>query len=112
MDQLTKEVRFNQWAELILEANNSGLTKAEFCRRHGLSKRTMYYYQTKIRKGLYNSIAETDRPSLVEVPVTKTVHMPSSVAAVIHAGDISIEISDGISESTLMSIGRMIRNAL
>ena len=111
MDELTREVRYGKWAEIITAASRSGMTKTEFCRRNGISPKRFFYYQKKIREGLYDSM-QTANGSFVEVPIDTTATTSTSAAAVIHAGKIQIEISDGISESTLMSIGRMIRNAL
>ena len=111
MDQLTREVRYSKWAEIIMAANNSGLSKAEYCRQNGIDNKSFFYYQRRIRQGLYD-IAQAERPQLVELPISERQKTLSGVVAVIHAGNISIEIADGISESTLMSIGRMIRNAL
>ena len=111
MDQLTREVRYSKWAEIIMAANNSGLSKAEYCRQNGIDNKSFFYYQRRIRQGLYD-IAQAERSQLVELPISERQKTLSGVVAVIHAGNISIEIADGISESTLMSIGRMIRNAL
>ena len=94
-----------------MAANNSGLSKAEYCRQNGIDNKSFFYYQRRIRQGLYG-IAQAERPQLVELPISERQKTLSGVVAVIHAGIISIEIADGISESTLMSIGRMIRNAL
>ena len=112
MDELTKQVRYQKWAEIILAANNSGLTKSEFCKQNGISRKTLYNYQKKIREDLFETMAQSENTSIVEIPVANAEKISSGSAAVIHAGGITIEISDGISESTLMSIGRMIRNAL
>ena len=111
MDQLTREVRYSKWAEIIMAANNSGLSRAEYCRQNGIDNKSFFYYQRRIRQGLYD-IAQAERSQLVELPISERQKTLSGVVAVIHAGNISIEIADGISESTLMSIGRMIRNAL
>ena len=111
MDQLTREVRYSKWAEIIMAANNSGLTKAEFCRQNGIDNKSFFYYQRRIRQGLYDA-AQAEQSQLVELPISEKQGTMSGVVAVIHAGSISIEITDGISESTLLSIGRMIRNAL
>lgn len=50
MDELTKQVRYQKWAEIILAANNSGLTKSEFCKQNGISRKTLYNYQKKSGK--------------------------------------------------------------
>ena len=111
MDEQTKEVRYGKWAEIIAAASKSGMTKTEFCRQNGISPKKFFYYQGRIREGLCDSIRSANEP-FVEVPIDTTATVSTGSAVVIHVGKISIEISDGISESTLMSIGRMIRNAL
>ena len=111
MDQLTREVRYNKWADIIVAANNSGMTKEEFCKQNGINRKTFYYYQRKLRQELGTYITETKETQFVEVPVAAG-RTQSCPAAVIHVGSVSIDIADGISESTLISIGRIIRNAL
>lgn len=111
MDQLTREVRYSKWAEIVMAANNSGLTKAEFCRQNEIDNKSFFYYQRWIRQGLYNA-THTEQSQLVELPISEKQEMQSGTVAVIHIGNVSIDISDNISESTLISIGRMVRNAL
>lgn len=113
VNQLTKEIRNNKWAEIIMAASKSGLTKSEFCKQNGISRKTFYNYQKKLGLELYEAATQAHEAPFVEVPVSSSVQLSSNVtAAVIHTSDLTIEISDAISESTLMSIGRMIRNAL
>ena len=112
MDELTREVRMNKWAEIILAANSSGLTRAEFCKQNGLSTKTFYNYQRKLRKELYEASLQTGNNTLVEIPISKPVERVLDATAIIHANGITIEIREGISETTLMNIGRMVRNAL
>ena len=112
VNQLTKEIRNNRWAEIIIAASKSGLTKKEFCKQNGISRKTFYNYQKKLGLELYEAATQVQETPIVEVPVIRNAVASSSAAAVIHAGALTIEITDGISETTLMSIGRMIRNAL
>jgi hypothetical protein len=49
MDASTREIREAQWAQLILECNQSGETKRAFCERQGISEKTFYYRQRTIR---------------------------------------------------------------
>ena len=55
------EYRAQNWAMLIQECNNSGLTKREFCQQRGISEKSFYYWQRKLRA----HIIESSEPQLV-----------------------------------------------
>lgn len=55
------EYRAQQWAMVIQECNASGLSNREFCRQHGISEKSFYYWQRKLR----TQIVETAVPQLV-----------------------------------------------
>ena len=50
MDKSTKENRYEVWYQRILDWSQSGLTRAEYCERHGISLKSFYYYQRRIRE--------------------------------------------------------------
>ena len=58
MDASTREVREEQWAQLILECNQSGLSRREFCQRKNINEKTFYYRQRTIRLKLTAQRAE------------------------------------------------------
>ena len=49
MDQEVNIIRIENWKRLILEANNSGLSKTEWCRQNNISRKTFFYWQRKVR---------------------------------------------------------------
>lgn len=49
MDQEVNIIRIENWKRLILEANNSGLSKTEWCRQNNISSKTFFYWQKKVR---------------------------------------------------------------
>ena len=49
------EYRMQNWAVLIQECRASGLTNKEFCRQHGISEKSYYYWLRKLR----DYVAET-----------------------------------------------------
>lgn len=49
MDQEVNIIRIENWKRLILEANNSGLSKTEWCRQNNISSKTFFYWQRKVR---------------------------------------------------------------
>ena len=57
------EYRIQQWAVLIQECSASGLTNKEFCRQRGISEKSFYYWQRKLRR----QIVEATSPQLVQL---------------------------------------------
>ena len=57
------EYRAQNWAMLIQECNNSGLTKREFCQQRGISEKSFYYWLRKLR----SHMVEASGPQLVQL---------------------------------------------
>ena len=57
------EYRAQNWAMLIQECNNSGLTRREFCQQRGISEKSFYYWLRKLR----SHMAESSGPQLVQL---------------------------------------------
>ena len=55
------EYRAQNWAMVIQECGNSGLSNREFCRQRGISEKTYYYWLRKLR----SQMAEVAAPQLV-----------------------------------------------
>ena len=55
------EYRAQQWAMVVQECAASGLSNREFCRQHGISEKSFYYWQRKLR----TQIIEATAPKLV-----------------------------------------------
>lgn len=64
------EHRQIQWAAVIQEMQGkaSGLTNKEYCIRHGLSEKSFYYWQKKLRTQIV-----TSAPELVPLEVASAV---------------------------------------
>lgn len=63
------EYREQQWALVIKECADSGLTNKEYCRQHGISEKSYYYWLRKLRK----QVCEQAAPQIVSIdPVAKT----------------------------------------
>lgn len=122
MDKTTHEVRLVQWQEIIQTQLASGQNKREWCRENGISEKQFFYWQRRLRKELYESqagalvsVSQKSAKSLVEVPVNTSANTVASgfrPEAVIAVGNVTIGVTANISESLLMSIGKMIRHAL
>ena len=57
------EYRTQNWAMVIRECSNSGLSNREFCRQRGISEKTYYYWLRKLR----SQVAEAAVPQLVQL---------------------------------------------
>ena len=57
------EYRAQNWAMVIQECNDSGLSNREFCRHRGISEKTFYYWLRKLR----GQMAEVAVPQLVQL---------------------------------------------
>ena len=55
--------RAQNWAMVIQECSNSGLSNREFCRQRGISEKTYYYWLRKLR----SQMAEVAGPQLVQL---------------------------------------------
>ena len=60
--QVRNEYRKQQWAQIILECQSSGLSNKEYCRQQGISEKTYYYWLRKLRSEVGEGI-----PQIVEV---------------------------------------------
>ncbi len=57
------EYRAQTWARLIQESKSSGMTNKAFCIQRGISEKSFYYWQKKLRTKLVEAAA----PQLVQL---------------------------------------------
>ena len=92
------------WRAHLQALGKSGLSRAEYCRRHDLSYDAMNYRLRKNLKGNSNQ-----QPTLVPVPLQSRINGPAqsssgNVVRVVLPGDVAVEVSDNFSQSTLASV--------
>ena len=66
---MRNEYRMEQWAEIIRQCRESGLSNREFCRQNGISEKTYYYRLRKLREAAVN-IGKTESPALCRVDLS------------------------------------------
>lgn len=69
LKKLTSEQRVEFWSEHVWQWQQSGLTKTEYCRRHGLSRSSLLYWCTKL-DATYSKQDKQSDPDNSIVPVT------------------------------------------
>ena len=134
MDQITKEIRTEQWRQIVLEANGTSLTKKEFCRQNGIKEKQFYYWQRKIRRQDAARFLEETSPAQVETSPVVSSCSSSFVALELSAPEefpqdsstltsmfqpelmlqlngVQLFVGETVHEATLQSVIRVLRNA-
>ncbi|MGN0514317.1 MAG: IS66 family insertion sequence element accessory protein TnpB [Lachnospiraceae bacterium] len=115
MDQSTHDVRRANWLNIVNQCKEwpADFSAKQWLADNGIKEKAYYYWLRKFRKEAYDQmqVPAVDRPaeiSFAEVPIpmgNPSKSMPctlhSNPVAVIRCGNISIEISNDISESIL-----------
>lgn len=111
MDGNAVEVRGRQWLERIMACNQSGQTRSAWCEENGVSLKSYYYWQNKLRWKMTAAMGAKaeEMPQADFVPLRlpgpqggQTVATP----VVIRARGMEIEIRETASEAL---IGRLLR---
>lgn len=53
MNKITHKVRCEQWTSIIKECLASGMPKTTWCREHGISDKSFFYWQRILREEAY-----------------------------------------------------------
>ena len=122
MDKITHKVRCEQWTKIINECLASGMNKTAWCKEHGISDKTFFYWQRRLREESYISTIEA--PSLPAVkptgsPTTSSVdfvalNLPDQTSVsfrpdiIIRKDSFALEISNTASAELLSKIGGLL----
>ena len=120
MDSEIMKVRDQQWAALIQDRINSGLTVDEWCHQQNIGKYAYYYHLKKLRR---QALAEIHAPEQKAVsPDTGFVAIPDAVSnnqpdstddttLRITKNDLVIELSNNASEGILSLLREVLTHA-
>lgn len=128
MDKTTHEVRLTQWKKIIEECHTrpENQTAKSWLSEHGISEKSFYYWQRKLRLRAYEEMQRpaslpTERGSeavtFAEIPfsVQTQADQPASErfrpTAVIRSGNMSIALSNSVSDTLLIRIMQEVRRA-
>ena len=128
MDQNAQQIRRSQWEKIVLEGNRASVSKKEWCRQNGISEKSFYYWQRKIRLQAAGALeARKDVPVCVGSPASTFVEMPLRSTAqtmnggsaspgltpelMIQIGDCRVYVAGTIQEQTLSTVLKIIRHA-
>lgn len=119
MDKITHEIRIANWKAILEQchARPKGLTVRQWLVEQGISEKSYYYWQRKIRKNVYEQIKPAQLPAVqekssiafAELPVPpvmnqKTIDIAFRADAVIQVGNATIGLSNSVSDTLLNKI--------
>ena len=95
------EYRAQQWAMLIQESKSSGMSNKEFCMQRGVSEKSFYYWQKKLRMKL----VEVAAPQLVQLD---PVSVPTELLQISFRG-AELKLPVGVDMDAVSAILRSIQ---
>jgi len=121
MDKITHAMRQEKWKAIIQECNNSGMNKRDWLAAHNINPKTFYGWQRKLRMELGTELvlaqnnaltSMKNEPSFCQItePVVNTGRSTGKPAAIISTGNMSIEVSEDISDDFLIRLMRAASN--
>ena len=122
MDKITHKVRCEQWTKIIKECLASGMNKTAWCREHGISDKSFFYWQRRLREEAYISTVDSSSLPAVSAPAESSVdfvelRLPEQSAVssasfrpdvIIRKDSFSLEISNTASAELLSRIGGLL----
>lgn len=94
-----RKVRDGEDARALLRAlSHSGLSRTEFCRRHGIDGRSLHCWELNLER--WHGQAASEPPALRLLEVTAARPRPSASYRV-HVGDMVVEVDDDFVDDTL-----------
>lgn len=110
---MAKEVRLANWARVLRERRDSGLSVRCYCQEQGITEKTYYYWQRRLRIATCNKLEEQtnaathrEMTTFAALPITSS---RSSGNIVIRLNGTEIEIHSGAEPAAIDTVLRIIR---
>lgn len=115
--KIDKEIKMNQWIEIIRECRSSGQSVRSWCIEHDVNDKSYYYWLKKIRIAACNSLPVDPERSNQIVPLKirelkqeAEVSSKQVAAIVIRLNSAIVEIQNGATDSVIENTLRVIKN--
>ena len=111
MEQLTTEIRNQQWLQMIQDQKSSGLTVKDWCLENHISENCFYYRQHKLRMaaaGMVSQFVEITRSAGSRQLSQHLENQNINSAASIVSGKVVIGLSNQASEELIRRIVRVL----
>ena len=87
-----------EWSRQVEECRSSGLSVRTWCDQNRIAMSTFHYRQKKVWDALQR------QNQFVEVPVSINQCCSTSIAAMVHIGEVRTDIHNGADEATLTAL--------
>ena len=104
---MTKQMNHRHWQAHVKAQQQSGLSRAEYCRQHNLSYHALTYWQKKFARPSSSSATTLVPVSLRTEPVRKVFYPELQL---ILPGKISVAVGDNFSPATLSKLLTVLEN--
>lgn len=91
-NEVKKEYQLQQWAGIVKEQRESGLTVRQWCSEQGISENAYYYRLHKVRQSMCNALEKAPAAQLAEIPVAPLTDRGMSIR--ISFSGSTVEISN------------------
>jgi|LSQX01.1.fsa_nt_gb predicted nucleotide-binding protein (sugar kinase/HSP70/actin superfamily) len=114
IQKVDREIKLSQWIEIIRECRSSGQSVRSWYIEHNIKQQSYYYWLRKIREQACNSMGlpvsrDEEKCEFAQIQ-TSTTYQQVAPMIKLHIGEITIEISDGMSQDTISYVLNGIRN--
>lgn len=108
MMAVRSEYRLQQWAQVVEQCRESGLSNREFCRKNGISEKTYYYWLRRLREATAKQI---QNPTLVQLDAEPKAAVESSTVGMIHlwVKEAEMTIPSGVDPATIQAVIRALQ---
>ncbi len=103
--KVKKEVKLEQWAEMVKSRNESRLTVTDWCRQNGINLKTYYYRLKQLRQAGCNEIEQHD---IVHIEPTAGTEIEAEKIE-LSVGAVKISLPDNFNEDTLKRLLGVLR---
>lgn len=121
VQEMTREIRLQQWAGIVKECRGSGKTVKSWCTENGINEKSYFYWQKRVREAACQEltayreqqVAKTE-PRAANTPVFAECKFPENnhaagTAVTIHLNGAVVEVHHGAEASVIESILHALR---
>lgn len=103
MMAVRSEYRLQQWAQVVEQCRESGLSNREYCRQNGIAEKTYYYWLRRLREA---AAKQVQTPTLVHLDAEPEAPVESIAAGIIHLRikEAEMTIPSGVDPATIQTV--------
>ena len=123
MDKITHEARLQSWSQIVRDCCESHLNKSEWCRQNGISLKSFYYWQRRVRQSASSQAPDLPAavsPGFIRIndPIQDSGDLSSDFegipflpAAVLKTGSLTIALSGSADRQFLSNLIGVLKDA-